>query len=136
MYKGQTLIVEVNFKFGVLTTGLGLHNYLMTEQITIRTPKRISFSRRQILMMGYFCCGSLCFMFWSRFFVLLEKSTNRQRSGKGAIRDSHSKNRGGTKNNNQVLIPRKHIVSRMSSQLYQNLTNIRRKQHRNSNTKT
>ena len=47
-------------------------------------------------------------------------------------KDSHSKNRGGKKQtNNQVLIPRKHIVSRMSSYFpnrwphsYLNLTKI------------
>ena len=55
-------------------------------------------------------------------------------------KDSHSKNRGGkNQTNNQVLIPRKHFVSRMSSYFpnrwplsYLNLTkNIRRQQHKN-----
>ena len=65
-------------------------------------------------------------------------------------KDSHSKNRGGkNQTNNQVLIPWKHFVSRMSSYFpkrwplsYLNLTKnmkkyIRRQQHKNIlNTKT
>ena len=58
-------------------------------------------------------------------------------------KDSHSKNRGGKKNNNQASTPRKHFVSRMSSYFpnrwplsYLNSTknmktHIRRQQHKN-----
>ena len=89
----------------------------------------------------YWAIGTRAILIWSE-----SKGTSRQRSGKGAIRKRFPLQKpevGKNQTNNQVPIPWKHFVSRMSSYFpnrwpisYLNLTKnmityIRRQQHKN-----